>query len=141
MSRFSFIIRCALAGVFLWSGISKAIDPASFLTDIESFQLLPYRWAWLISIWLPFLEITTAGTLLTTRLWAQAGAIVIGGMLLVFLAAIISAWSRGLSLSCGCFGASTEPASYPWLVTRDIILLGLATTIFLTTKNTRDTKS
>lgn len=127
--------RLVLAGLFLWAGILKAMEPELFLQDIESYEILPYRWAWLMSIWLPFLEITAAAALLTTRRWAQAGAAVIGGLLLAFLGAIISAWARGLSLSCGCFGASDEPANYPWLVTRDVLMLGLVAMIPLTTKD------
>jgi hypothetical protein len=133
--------RLILAGLFLWAGLRKAMEPEVFLQDIESYELLPYRWAWLSSIWLPFLEITAAAALLTTRRWAQAGAVVIGGMLLVFLAAILSAWARGLSLSCGCFGSSNEPANYPWLVIRDLLMLGLVGVILLTTKHTKYTKS
>lgn len=133
--------RLGLAGLFLWAGIRKAMEPELFLQDIESYEIIPYRWAWLMSIWLPFLEITAAAALLTTRRWAQAGALVIGGLLLTFLGAIISAWSRGLSLSCGCFGAATEPANYPWLVARDLLMLGLVTVLFFTTKDKKPTKS
>jgi hypothetical protein len=122
-----------LAGLFLWAGIRKAMETELFLQDIESYELLSYRWAWLTSIWLPFLEITAAAALLTTRRWAQSGAVIIGGMLLVFLVAIISAWTRGLSLTCGCFGASDEPANYPWLVVRDLLMLGLVGVIIKTT--------
>ncbi|MCS6245425.1 MAG: hypothetical protein H2172_16455 [Opitutus sp.] len=124
--------RLALAGLFLWAGILKAIEPELFLRDIETYELLPYRWAWLMSIWLPFLEITAAAALLLTRKWAQAGALVIGGLLMVFLAAIISGWARGLTLSCGCFGASTEPANYLWLVVRDVLMLGLVAVVVKT---------
>lgn len=129
--------RLVLAGLLLWAGIRKAFKPELFLQDIESYESLPYRWAWLTSIWLPFLEITAAAALLTTRRWAQAGAALIGGMLLVFLAAILSAWARGLSLSCGCFGASTEPANFPWLVARDLMMLGMVAVILLATKDPR----
>jgi uncharacterized membrane protein YphA (DoxX/SURF4 family) len=135
--------RWTLAGLFLWAGIRKAMEPELFLQDIESYELLPYRWAWLASIWLPFLEITAAAALLTTWRWAQAGALIIGGMLLVFLAAIISAWARGLSLSCGCFGSSTEPANYPWSVVRDLLMLGLVAAILWSSndaKGLEDTK-
>ncbi|MCS6245822.1 MAG: DoxX family protein [Opitutus sp.] len=124
--------RITLAGLFLWAGIRKAMEPELFLQDIESYELLPYRWAWLMSIWLPFLEITAAVALLMTLKWAQAGALVIGGLLLVFLGAIISGWVRGLTLSCGCFGASTEPANYLWLVVRDVLMLGLVAVVVKT---------
>lgn len=131
--------RFLLAILFLWAGIRKMVSPDLFLQDIESYKILPYRWAWLVSIWLPFIEITAAAALLTTRRWAQAGSLIIGVLLLAFLGAIVSAWLRSLTLSCGCFGASTEPANYPWLVARDMLMLGLAIFILLTTKNTKDT--
>ena len=109
--------------------------PELFLQDIESFQLLPYRWAWGLSIWLPFLEITAAVALLLTGKWARSGAWVLGGLLVAFLGAIVSAWARGLTLSCGCFGASAEPSNYPWLVVRDVVLLGLAAWVILSAKD------
>jgi uncharacterized membrane protein YphA (DoxX/SURF4 family) len=136
MTWLGWAARLILAGLFLWAGIRKVLEPELFLQDIELYELLPYRWAWLTSIWLPFLEITAAVSLLTSRRWAQAGAVIIGGMLGVFLVAIISAWARGLSLSCGCFGASTEPANYPWLVVRDLLMLGLVGVILFATKDT-----
>ena len=111
------------------------MQPELFLQDIESYEILSYRWAWLMSIWLPFLEITAAVALLTTRKWAQSGALVLGGLLVAFLGAIISAWIHGLRLSCGCFGASSEPSNYPWLVSRDLLLLGLVGVILKTTLN------
>ncbi|MDD5037667.1 MAG: hypothetical protein PHE55_23300 [Methylococcaceae bacterium] len=136
---FGIAARIGLAALFLWAGIRKAGEPELFLQDIESYEILPYRWAWLMSIWLPYLEITAAAALLTTRKWAQSGALVLGGLLLAFLGAIISAWARGLTLSCGCFGVSSEPSNYPWLVARDLLLLGLTAFIFSTTL-TKDTK-
>lgn len=139
--RVALVTRYLLAGLFAWAGIQKALDSQLFLQDIESYEILPYRWAWLMSIWLPFLEITAAVALLTTRKWAQAGALVIGGLLIAFMGAIISAWARGLSLSCGCFGASAEPANYPWLITRDCLLLGLAGFILVTTNTTQPRKT
>jgi uncharacterized membrane protein YphA (DoxX/SURF4 family) len=126
----------------------KAMEPAMFLQDIESFQLLPYRWAWLVSIWLPYLEITAAVALLWGRKWTQAASGLLGAMLLVFVGATISAWARGLTLACGCFGHSSEPSSYSWMLTRNLVLLALAGCIFRTGKTTisitkpvRDTNS
>jgi hypothetical protein len=44
---------------------------------------------------------------------------------------IASAWARGLSIECGCFGGGGGPAEdaaakYPWEIARDIGLLLLS---------------
>jgi hypothetical protein len=41
----------------------------------------------------------------------------------VFIAALASAWSRGLDISCGCFGRENATADFPLLLARDGALL------------------
>ena len=58
-------------------------------------------------------------------------AAVVGGVLMVvFIAGIASAWARGLSIDCGCFGhGGTIQASqtqYPQEIARDLGLLACA---------------
>jgi hypothetical protein len=122
--------RIGLAGLFLWSGIAKAQNLAAFLASIEGFQILPYRWAWLVSITLPYLEIMTAFALLSDGILARAGALVSGAMLAGFIGGILSAWIRGLEINCGCFGQSAGPSNYPWLITRNTLLLAASAVVF-----------
>ena len=51
-------------------------------------------------------------------------------LLVVFLAAVGSAWARGLQIDCGCFGNGGQVAAgetaYPLEVLRDVALLLVA---------------
>jgi uncharacterized membrane protein YphA (DoxX/SURF4 family) len=78
---------------------------------------------------LPFAEIALGVLLLVgiaTRLVALASAV----LLLVFVAAVISAAARGLSIDCGCFGGGGDVApgqtAYGIEIVRDVGLLLLA---------------
>jgi hypothetical protein len=46
------------------------------------------------------------------------------GMLIVFVTMLISAWARGLDISCGCFGTTSADtrANYPVLLARNVLL-------------------
>ena len=115
-------LRLALAAVFLYAGVVKLISPDAFLADIESYRLLPYRAAWLIAYYLPALEVLV-GVAILVPAWNRAAALVMGGMMGVFILALLSAWARGLDISCGCFGRSPETRQYLWLFVRDILLV------------------
>lgn len=120
-------VRLLVAAVFLWSGTAKLLDPGQFIRDIWAYRLVPEAWAWWLAAYLPFLEITAALGLLTSR--QRRGAhLLLAVMLIVFVLALGAAWARGLDISCGCFGntgsgASSKP-SYAWWILRDLLLLG-----------------
>ncbi len=97
------LIRLAVSAVFLVSGLLKVIDPARFLIDVRSFELLPYSLAWAVALVLPWLEIFAALGLWLRRL-ASGSALLLGLATISFLLAIALATARGLDLDCGCFG-------------------------------------
>ena len=78
---------------------------------------------------LPVVEIAV-GLLLLTGLLTRASAAVGGLLMVVFIAGIASAWARGLSIDCGCFGTGgpVDPADTRYLseILRDVGLLALA---------------
>ncbi len=119
------LLFCVLFGaVFVWSGWVKVQNPALFLLDVRSFDLLgdPYA-AWL-ALALPWMEIF-AGLAVITGLGRAGGLLVLNGLLVVFLVAILQAWVRGIDLKCGCFGASDATSNYVELILRDIVLLAV----------------
>ena len=118
------IIRFFLAGIFLWSGISKLMDPKSFAVIIEAFGLIPESWVMPVSVGLPALEIIAAiGLLADIR-----GSLAVFAVVLVLFIAILGygIW-MGLDIDCGCFGPEDpENKAYHGLrpaLYRDIVMM------------------
>ncbi|RME68542.1 MAG: DoxX family membrane protein [Verrucomicrobia bacterium] len=120
------LARLALGGVFIYAGWMKAREPAAFIRDIWNFRVIPEPLAYWVAAFLPYLEIVTGVALIVgpRRRGAHAWAAV---MLLGFSGLILSAWLRGLDIACGCFGAdaSALSTSYPLMLARNLLLLGL----------------
>ena len=121
--------RLVLGGVFLVAGGLKVIDPQSSVAAVRAYRLLPSALLTIVGWGLPFAEIALGVLLLAgiaTRLVALASAV----LLLVFVAAVISAAARGLSIDCGCFGGGGDVApgqtAYATEIVRDVGLLLLA---------------
>ncbi len=116
-------LHLLFGGVFVYAGAVKAWDPAAFLLDIRSFELLPDPWAAWLAMSLPWLEIF-AGLAVMIGLLRAGGLLLLNACLLGFLAAILIAWARGLDIRCGCFGSGGS-SEYVELLVRDLALLGL----------------
>ncbi len=122
------ILRPTLAGVFLTAGAIKAWDPARFALDVHHYRLLPWALSAAVAFYLPWLEIVCGAALYLKK--ADRGALLLVlGLTSAFLAALVSAWSRGLDISCGCFGG-TGSANYPLAITLDLALLIAAAALF-----------
>ena len=65
------------------------------------------------------------------NVFCKAAISLIYAMLIVFIIAIISAWLRGLNISCGCFGSENAVGEYLKVMLRDVFLIGLCSIIFL----------
>lgn len=117
--------RLPVAAIVLYAGAAKAIHPGQLMVDIQRYQLVSDRLAWLGAGYLPYLEILSGVALLIPRT-EQTARFILVGLLLVFVGALISAWARGLNITCGCFGGGlAEKPNYPWWLMRDLGLLAL----------------
>jgi putative oxidoreductase len=94
----------ALSGAFLYAGALKIVYPRAFQESILDYQLVGLVPAALLAWWLPWFEVMCAIALWWPRM-RLAAAMGVGAMLLGFLGAISAGLARGLSISCGCFGA------------------------------------
>jgi len=97
------VARLGLAAVFLVSGVLKAIDPDATYVAVRAYDVLPKAGVALVAGILPWLEIVL-GLLLLAGLATRVVAVASAGLLVVFIAGVVQAWARGLSIDCGCFG-------------------------------------
>jgi uncharacterized membrane protein YphA (DoxX/SURF4 family) len=124
------VVRLALAAVWFAAGAAKISDLAGSARAVNAYQLMPFEVAQVVGAALPFVELALGVLLLAglaTRLAASGSA----ALLTVFVAGVSSAWARGLSIDCGCFGgggqlAAGQSPSYGPEIARDVALLILA---------------
>ncbi len=101
------ILRMILVGVFLWSGITKALHPLQFSEIVAAYGLLPDALALPAAICLIVLEIIAAIGLLFEKRGALAW---ISLMMILFLAVLSYGIYLGLDIDCGCFGPNDPEA-------------------------------
>jgi putative oxidoreductase len=119
------ILDFALAGIFIYAGALKAIDPVRFASDIDNYKLLPWPLSVAIAFYLPWLEIFCALGLVFRFLYRGALSILIASIV-VFTLATVAAKVRGLDITCGCFGHASQHWSFPaHLLTNLAILAAL----------------
>ncbi|MCX5213528.1 DoxX family membrane protein [Kitasatospora sp. NBC_00240] len=97
------VVRLALAVVWGWAGLAKISDPAEAAQAVRAYEILPESLVKPVGYALPFLELALA-VLLVIGLGVRIVAVVSALLLLTFIAGITSAWARGISIDCGCFG-------------------------------------
>ena len=119
------ILDFVLAGIFIYSGVVKAIDPVQFASDIDNFKILPWPVSVALAFYLPWLEILCALGLVFRVLYLGALSILTASIV-IFTLAIAAAKVRGLDITCGCFGHASQHWSFPsHLATNLAILAGL----------------
>jgi uncharacterized membrane protein YphA (DoxX/SURF4 family) len=123
--------RWYLGALFVGACLHKIADPRSFAVDVATYDILPLALVNVTAIVLPWVELAAGGMLLTG--WrTRAAALLVVGMMLMFIAALVIALARGLDMSCGCFasqGADEDPISR-LTVLRDLGWLALAGLVF-----------
>ena len=127
------VLRLALGGIFVYAGGIKAFATQEFAQDIHRYAIVPWPDAvLLLAVYLPWLEIFSGLAVIFRKLYV-GGLAVIVALTLVFLAALTSAWSRGLDIECGCFGREKTAirTHFPSLVLRDVALLAAGATLLL----------
>jgi len=121
---FLLVLRYVVAAVFIVFAIPKIAAPDLFAGNIHNYQMLP---AWAVNtmaLVLPWLELFV-GLGLALGLWSRAAALIVTGLMIVFIIAYAAARARGLDIACGCFevGQEAAPSSAVWVVLRDAGLL------------------
>jgi putative oxidoreductase len=119
------LVRLGLAVVFIYAGSVKMGDVVAFASHIAAYQILPYAVNYLVASTLPYVEFM-AGVLLLLNARVRPALVVIGGMLLLFMGALVSVFARGLEIDCGCFdpGGGQDVSAVVALL-RDVGLMAL----------------
>lgn len=115
------ILSVIVGAIFVYAGVVKAIDPIQFGLDIDNFKILPWFVSVRLAFYLPWLEIL-CGLALIFHFLYRGGLSVLTLLVLVFIGATIAAKVRGLDITCGCFGHSSQRWSFPQHMAIDLAI-------------------
>jgi len=132
-SGFALLIRLGLGCLFLWSSLPKIRQSYDFLSDVYSYEIVGPKIGLLVAMVLPWLELLV-GICLIGGIFVSGALLVCIGMAAIFTFALSSVLWRGLKISCGCFGDTSDVISASTVIRAAVILLlsGLAYLLKLT---------
>lgn len=122
-------LRLGLAAVLLWSGGAKVSEPSQAVMAVQAYQILPASLGEFVGYALPLFELAI-GVALLVGAATRISAIVAGALMSAFVVGVASAWARGLSIDCGCFGGGgvvpEGDANYLPVLLRDLSFAAMA---------------
>src|SRR5437762_13967157 len=116
------IVDFAVAGIFIYAGALKAIDPVQFASDIDNYKILPWPISVALAFYLPWVEIFCALGLVFRFCYRGALSILMVSIV-VFTSATIAAMVLGLDITCGCFGHASQHWSFPSHLATNLAIL------------------
>jgi uncharacterized membrane protein YphA (DoxX/SURF4 family) len=126
---FGLVARLVTGGVWIVAGALKLPHPADSVRAVRAYDLLPEAVVPAVGHLLPVLEVVI-GLCLVVGVMVRGTSVVSALLFVAFVIGISSAWARGLSIDCGCFGGGGEipdaAAKYPGEIARDVGLLLLS---------------
>ena len=122
------LVRILLGGVFVYAGLLKGLDVEGFAGQVAAYDLLSYRWNFIVAATLPFIEMIVGMHLLSNR-WVRASAVVVAGLCSTFMLLLASVLVRGMAIDCGCFGPQDSSTPLQAII-RNLILLTMAHFVF-----------
>lgn len=115
--------RLLIGAIFIYTATPKLLRPDEFARLVAGYRLLHPDLVNLVGITMPWIELI-AGAFLVLGLVPRSSALVLAGLLAVFIIAGFLALLRGLDIECGCFFPFLADHKLGWdLLVRDAILL------------------
>lgn len=105
-------VRWTLAGLFLYSGVVKLIDPTGFAAVMGGFGLLPKPLLFPVAIVLPLFEVMLGLGLAGDR---RGSLEAVAALLVLFMTVLVYGIHLGLDIDCGCFGPDDPEQAYKGL--------------------------
>ena len=119
-------LRLVVGGVWIAAAVVKLPDPAQSVAAVRAYQLLPSAIVPTVGQLLPVIELVV-GVCLVVGLLTRGAAVISAVLFVAFIIGISSAWVRGITIDCGCFGGGgfdpDAASKYPWEIARDAALL------------------
>lgn len=125
--------RLYLATVFLMAAFYKILHPESFAVDVATYGILPLPLINGFALVVPWVE-AVVGVMLVVGFRVRAAALLVSGMMVMFMVALAMALAQGLDMSCGCFASAETGDADPigWnTMARDAAWLALAVYVLL----------
>ena len=122
-------IRLLAAAIWIIAGAVKIPQIQTFEVLVQRYGILPVWLSGPFAYALPFLELAI-GAYLAAGLFVRGTSLVGTLLFAAFLTAQASAWLRGISLDCGCFGSVLQTTVGPLTILRDFGL-GIPTFLML----------
>ena len=124
------IVDVIVAGIFIYAGAIKTLDPVQFASDIDNYKIVPWPISVALAFYLPWLEIF-CGFALVVRLLHRGALSILTALILVFTLATVAAKVRGLDITCGCFGHASQHWSFPAHLLTNLAILAALLALFL----------
>ena len=123
------VLAFIVAGIFIYAGALKALDPVQFASDIDNYKMLPWPVSVALAFYLPWLEIFCALGLVF-RFFYRGALSILSASIVVFTLATIAAKVRGLDITCGCFGHASQHWSFPAHLATNLGILAALLALF-----------
>ena len=117
--------RLLLGAIFIYASIHKIGEPYEFARIVHNYRILPPELVNIVAITLPWIEIVT-GLLLVLGLFTRENALIVFGMLCVFIFGMAAALWRGLEIDCGCFRPGADSTNLWARILEDLVMLTMA---------------
>jgi len=99
---FQIVIRVIIGAVFIYASVNKLFNPADFAKAILRYDMAPLFIINFMAITIPWIEFAI-GIFLIFGIMKKPVSLMGALSLVLFIFALISAYARGLDISCGCF--------------------------------------
>ena len=123
--RVNHLLSWLLAGVLLYAGAVKVVNPAKFAENIAAFDLVPWPVAIILAYYVPWLEMVVGLGLLVPS-WRREAAAVATALFASFALLWAVTGMRNLEVACGCFGGGSGESAPVGLARALILAAGAA---------------
>jgi uncharacterized membrane protein YphA (DoxX/SURF4 family) len=129
--------RLALGVIFVYAAYTKLRMPwMLFGMTVDSYQMLPEWGVVLVARALPWVELLL-GAMLILGVWARWAAAGASALLVVFVCAIVRAYTMDLQINCGCFGTNEPITKFTILRDAGFLAASLILTVLAFIANRR----